>query len=118
MIFADQEYTKGKTEYSSVGGCYYSCKFAVLEALKRMKKQAGAIVLREAYEGYVPLGVFNVRENVRHAMEQIPKEFESYRDVLNYVSTKLKLPISKFLDQGVLMREMLKARQTTLSQKF
>jgi hypothetical protein len=101
-----------------VGGCYYSCKFAVLEALERMRKQAGAIVLREAYEGYVPLGVFNVRENVRHAMKQPPRHFGTYRDVLNYVSTKLKLPMSKFMDQGVLIKEMLKSRQTTLSQRF
>ncbi len=116
MIFADQEYTQGKSEYSSVGGCYYSCKFAVLEALSRMKKQAGAIVLREAYEGYVPLGVFNVRENVKAAMAQRPREFESYRAVLNYLSTKLRLPISRFTEQGVLIKEMLRSRQTTLTQ--
>jgi len=116
MIFADQEYTQGKSEYSSVGGCYYSCKFAVLEALSRMKKQAGAIVLREAYEGYVPLGVFNVRENVKAAMKEKPSEFESYRAVLNYLSTKLRLPISRFTEQGVLIKEMLKSRQTTLTQ--
>ncbi|MBD3210876.1 hypothetical protein GF318_05855 [Candidatus Micrarchaeota archaeon] len=118
MVFADQEWTRGKTEYSSVGGCYYSCKFAVLEALERMKKQAGAIVLREAYEGYVPLGVFNVRENVRNAMKQSPREFDSYRGVLNYLSTRLRLPISRFMDEGVLIKEMLKTRQTTLSQRF
>ncbi len=118
MVFADQEWTKGKSEYSSVGGCYYSCKFAVLEALERMKRQAGAIVLREAYEGYVPLGVFNVRENVKNAMAQVPREFDSYRAVLNYLSTRLRLPISRFIEQGVLMREMLKSRQTTLSQEF
>jgi hypothetical protein len=116
MIFADQEYTQGKSEYSSVGGCYYSCKFAVLEALSKMKKQAGAIVLREAYEGYVPLGVFNVRENVKAAMKEKPREFESYRAVLNYLSTKLRLPISKFTEQGVLIKEMLNSRQTTLTQ--
>ncbi len=115
MIFADHEYTKGKKEYSSVGGCYYSCKFAALEALEKMKKQAGVLVLREAYEGYVPLGVFNVRENVRHALMQKPKEFESYRATLNYVSTKLKLPMSKFMDTGTLIRELLKSRQTTLT---
>jgi hypothetical protein len=118
MIFADQEWLKPKSEYSSVGGCYYSCKFAVLEALDRMRKQAGAIVLREAYEGYVPLGVFNVRENVRNAMKQVPRHFDSYRNVLNYVSTKLRLPMSKFMDQGVLMKELLKSRQTTLNQQF
>lgn len=48
---------------------------AVLEALERERRQAGAIILREAYAGYVPLGVFNVRENVRNAMHQKPLEF-------------------------------------------
>ncbi|MDD5172328.1 MAG: Nre family DNA repair protein [Candidatus ainarchaeum sp.] len=113
-IFADQEWTKGKKGYSTVGGCYYSCKFGVLEALERMKKQAGAIVLREAYEGYVPLGVFNVRENVRNAMKQPHREFGSFRDALTYVSTRLRLPVSRFIDQGVMIREMLTSRQTTL----
>jgi hypothetical protein len=118
LIFSDHEGARGKSEYSSVGGCYYSCKFGILEALARMKRQAGAIVLREAYEGYVPLGVFNVRENVRNAMKQPPREFDSMRSALNYVSTKLKLPISRFIRQGVLIRELLSYRQTTLSQEF
>jgi len=118
LIFSDYEGTRGKSEYSSVGGCYYSCKFGILEGLARMKKQAGAIVLREAYEGYVPLGVFNVRENVRNAMKQEPREFDSMRSALNYVSTRLRLPISRFIRQGALIRELLSYRQTTLSQKF
>lgn len=118
MVFADHEFTKPKTEYSSVGGCYYSCKFAVLEALDRMRRQAGAIVLREAYEGYVPLGVFNVRENVRSALKQPHREFDSFRSTLAYVSTKLRLPLSRFLQEGPLMRQMLESRQTTLTQQF
>ncbi|MBI5227454.1 hypothetical protein HY988_02595 [Candidatus Micrarchaeota archaeon] len=111
MIFGDYEQWKPKKEYSSVGGCYYSCKFAALEALERMKKQAGAIVLREAYEGYVPMGVFNVRENVRNALKQKPKSFSSFRFALNYVSTRLRLPMSKFVDQGVLLRELLSSNE-------
>lgn len=118
VIFADHEAWRPKTEYSSVGGCYYSCKFGVLEGLEHMKRQAGAIVLREAYEGYVPLGVFNVRENVRNAMKERPKEFETFRGALNYISTKLKLPMSRFIEQGSLLKEMLRYRQTTLSHDF
>ncbi len=116
MVFSDHERERSKSEYSSVGGCYYSCKFAVLEALERMKRQAGALVLREAYEGYVPLGVFNVRENVRSALCQRPLEFDSFRGALNHVSSRLRLPISRFVEQGPLLREMLSSRQTTLSQ--
>jgi hypothetical protein len=115
LIFGDHEYWKPKTGYSTVGGCYYSCKFAVLEKLKFMRRQAGAIVLREAYEGYVPLGVFNVRENVRNALEQPPIEFESLKSALNYIENKLRLPLEKFIKQSSLLRDSLKHQQTTLS---
>jgi hypothetical protein len=114
IIFADCETNRGKKEYSTVGGCYYSCKFGVLEGLAREKKQAGAIVLREAYEGYVPLGVFNVRENVRSAMREKPSEFASLKSALGHVSTKLKLPLSRFVGTSTLLKDILKGRQTTL----
>jgi len=115
LIFSDHEYNSGKKEYSRVGGCYYSCKMAVLEALAREKRQAGAIILREAYKGYIPLGVFNVRENVRCALQQRPLEFESLGSVLQYASGKLKLPLTRFIRQSTLLRELLHTRQTTLS---
>lgn len=114
MIFADNEGHQGKQGYSSVGGCYYSCKMAVLEGLARERKQAGAIILREAYRGYVPLGVFNVRENVRNAMLQPPIEFEDMKMALNYCSQKLTLSVSRFIEESTLLRKMLKGRQMTL----
>lgn len=115
LLFSDFETNGGKRGYSRVGGCYYSCKMAVLEALARERSQAGAIILREAYTGYVPLGVFNVRENVRNAMHQKPLEFEDMKAALGYVSTKLELPVKRFICQSDLLREELKSRQTTLS---
>ncbi|MGB3920536.1 Nre family DNA repair protein [Methanothrix sp.] len=115
LMFSDFEGNGGKRGYSQVGGCYYSCKMAVLEALAREKKQAGAIILREAYRGYVPLGVFNVRENVRNAMQKKPLEFESLKAALGYVSTRLELPVKQFIRQSDLLREELKSQQTTLS---
>ena len=118
LIFSDYETNSGKKEYSRVGGCYYTCKMAVLEALERESKQAGVIVLREAYNGYVPLGVFNVRENVRNAMDQAPLEFEDMKTALSYISTKLKLPVEKFVKQSDLLKELLQSRQTTLDSFF
>jgi len=115
LIFSDYENNGGKKDYSRVGGCYYSCKMAVLEALAREKKQAGAIVLREAYPGYVPLGVFNVRENVRNAMGQPGQEFESMKTALQYISARLELPIKRFIERSDLLQEQLRSRQTTLS---
>lgn len=113
LVFSDHEGHRKKTGYSSVGGCYYSCKMAVLEGLERQQRQAGAIVLREAIRGYVPLGVFNVRENVRHAMLQKPLEFESVPSALAYLGGKFTLPVSRFVEAGDLLRDVLRERQMT-----
>ena len=118
LIFSDYETNTDKKEYSSVGGCYYTSKMAVLDALVKEKKQAGLIVLREAYEGYVPLGVFNVRENMKNAMSSPYKEFETLKDALKYAGTKLKIPISKYVKQGTLLNELLHTTQTTLDMYF
>ncbi len=114
LVFADHEGHLPKTTYSSVGGCYYSCKMAILEALVRERRQAGAIVLREARKGYVPLGVFNVRENVRHAMLQPGIEFEDAGSALRYISKELSLPLARFIEEGHILKDLLWQRQTTL----
>ncbi len=114
MVFSDHEGYRGKKEYSSVGGCYYSCKMAVLEALARQGVQAGAIVLREARHPYIPLGVFNVRENVRGAMQQPYQEFEDLKSALTDIGPSMELPMSRFVEEGTLLRNHLRARQTTL----
>jgi hypothetical protein len=115
VIFSDHETGAGKTGYSTVGGCYYSCKMAVLEALAREGCQAGAIVFREAYQGYVPMGVFNVRENVRNAMKNRPMEFEDMRGALAHISSRMQLPLRQYVKEGTLLRQEMKTRQTTLS---
>jgi hypothetical protein len=115
LVFADHETGTGKTAYSTVGGCYYSCKMAVLEALARGGRQAGAIVFREAYRGYVPMGVFNVRENVRNAMRNTPLQFGDMKEALSYISSRMRLPLRRFVEESSLLREQMKTRQTTLS---
>ncbi|MEE1129302.1 MAG: hypothetical protein UHW99_04900 [Methanobrevibacter sp.] len=118
LIFSDYETNGGKKEYSRVGGCYYTAKMAVLDYLLKIKKQSGLIILREAYDGYVPLGVFNVRENIKEAMMRPYKEFETLEDALKYSGTILKIPIKRYVKQGTLLNEMLHTKQTTLDMYF
>ena len=115
LIFSDHERNRGKKGYSCVGGCYYSSKMAVLEALIREGRQAGVIILREARKGYIPLGVFNVRENVRHAMLQAPSVFEDLTSALNHVSQKFQLPVSRFIRESTLLSESCRKKQMHLS---
>jgi len=95
-IFSDSEFAEGKREYSQVGGCYYSAKLAALEKMKEIGRQAGVLILREAYADYVPLGVWNVRENLRHAVRQKPVEFETFSEGLQYMFSRLKTPESEW----------------------
>ncbi|MDP3066195.1 MAG: Nre family DNA repair protein [Methanobacteriaceae archaeon] len=114
IIFSDYEQYNGKKEYSRVGGCYYTCKMAVLEAMALEKRQGGVIVFREAYSGYVPLGVFNVRENVRNAMKRPFKEFEDINTALSYIDGNLKLSVDKFIEKSDLLQDIIRSHQTTL----
>ncbi len=115
LIFSDFEHNRGKRDYSRVGGCFYSCRMAILEALSREQKQAGAIVLREAQRGYVPMGVFNVRENVRQAMQQPPEYFEDLRGALSAVGPGFQLPVSRFIGESSLLSDCLHQKQSRLS---
>jgi len=118
LVFSDYETNEDKKEYSTVGGCYYTSKMVVLDALNKMKLQSGLIVLREAYTGYVPMGVFNVRENMKEAMEKPYKEFEDLKSALIYVGKNFKIPLSRYIKTGTLLNEMLHTKQTTLDSYF
>ena len=113
-IFADHEYAEGKKEYSQVGGCYYSAKLAVLEKMKEMQRQAGVLILREAYSDYVPLGVWNVRENLRQAVQQKPVEAESFNAGLSYAFSRLKVPEKDWRQNSETLKNNY--RQASLSQ--
>jgi hypothetical protein len=118
LVFADHEGMRGKKGYSTVGGCFYSCRMAVLEALEREQVQAGAIVLREATNGYIPMGVFNVRENVRNALRSDPVSQDGLKSALKQATSRMTLPLARFLDVCSLTRDVLAERQSTLSGFF
>ncbi|HLD96794.1 MAG TPA: Nre family DNA repair protein [Candidatus Nanoarchaeia archaeon] len=104
-IFGDHERFERKAGYSPVGGCYYSARLAVAELLKAEKKQAGVIILREAYPGYIPLGVWNVRENMRMAMQLGCQRFETFSTALGYAASRLKLSTGTWLQHSTLLKE-------------
>ncbi len=55
----------------------------------------------------MPVGVWQVRENVRNAMKQKPKKFRSLDDCIKYVRGKLEIPIEQWMVQGKLLKKSL-----------
>lgn len=105
LVFSDYELYKGRTDYASIGGCYYSGKMAIAEKLHEMKKQAGAIVFRESYPGYIPLGVWLVRECMRAALDGKPLEFADMQTAMSFISSKLHLPMARFRKASALIKQ-------------
>ena len=113
-MIGDYEEYFGRTKYARVGGCYYSTRLAVTEALERERKQAAAIVLRETYPGFImPLGVWNVRESIRELLRQPYERHETFRGALDSALSKMVISKAKWARESVLISRELS--QTKIS---
>ena len=107
-IFSDWEGNTGRTTYAAIGGCYYSARLATCELLVKERRQATVVVLREARPGYImPIGVWQVRENVRNAMHQKPFMFKTLPEALQHISTRLEIPLGRWIRQSKLLKRAL-----------
>lgn len=108
VLYGDHEYFYGRSNYASIGGCYYAARLASLELLKKERKQAGVIVLREIHPGYImPVGVWNVRENVRQALRNEAKKFSDARDAILFISSLLHIPMKRWIESSELLKNIL-----------
>jgi hypothetical protein len=107
-IFSDWEGNSGRTTYAQIGGCYYSARLATCELLVKERRQATVIVLREARPGYImPIGVWQVRENVRNAMRQKPLMFKSLAESLQFIGGRFEIPLGRWIRQSELLKRAL-----------
>ena len=107
-IMSDSEFFDGRTTYASIGGCYYAARLAVNELLQKERRQAGVSIMREAHPGYIlPVGVWNVRENVRSALRSSPKKFSTLKDALTHISTIMDIPISRWIRNSSILKDAL-----------
>jgi len=113
-IFSDYEGNNGRTTYAQIGGCYYSARLAVCEQLVKERRQATVIVLREARPGYImPVGVWQVRENVRNAMRQNPFLFKSLAESLQFIGGRFEIPLQRWILQSELLKNALFQKKIT-----
>jgi hypothetical protein len=64
--------------------------------------------MREAHPGYIlPVGVWNVRENVRAALKTTPKRFATLREALTHISTIMDIPVSRWIKNSAILKDAL-----------
>jgi hypothetical protein len=106
----DIEGYSGRKSYAfDTAGGYYASRFAVLEYLNSIKKQASVIAIRiETPSYWAALGVWVVRESVKKALRKEMK-FTSREELLESVrkigNIKYKFDFSNILDRSKLLKE-------------
>ena len=111
-IISDHEFYGGRKEYARIGGCYYAARMAVNELLINEGRQAGVVIFREAHPGYVmPVGVWNVRENVRAALATLPKHYETLDQALQHVDRVMDIPRERWIHNSSILKDMLTQRR-------
>jgi len=114
VIFSDWEGFDGRTTYADIGGCYYAARLAVGELLTKERRQAVVVVLREAHPGYImPVGVWQVRENVRNAMRQKPLKYNTLEEALTRIASQFQIPLEQWVERSRLLRDALFQRKIT-----
>jgi hypothetical protein len=114
VMYSDWEEFEGRTTYAEIGGCYYAARLAVCEQLVKEQRQAAVIVLREAHPGYImPVGVWQVRENVRNAMRQKPYIFKTLEEALQFIASRFQIPIRQWIMRSVLLKNALFQKKIT-----
>ncbi|MBS3119705.1 hypothetical protein J4475_02685 [Candidatus Woesearchaeota archaeon] len=119
-FMTDWEPFEGRKSYAeNCGGGYYAARLAVLEYLKRFKRQASVLVIRFVTSEYTtPLGVWVVREAARKALRSKPLEFGSKELLLNYAKIFARKKFGYTLQHLLFRSQILRdtAKQARLTQ--
>ena len=80
--------------------------------MEKINKQASVIVFREIRpEYYAPLGVGILREVTRDAFRNAPERFESVSEALSSAQKRLRMPVSTFERESILLKEYGKQKK-------
>ncbi len=90
----------GKWRRENGDGGYKAMRMAVIEHLHKINRQATAFTIREVGSGYyAPLGVWNVREGMRHAFDGEPMRFGDVDEAIQFMGSKLKTPFNDWYEK-------------------
>jgi len=90
-VLGDWEEMKPRAKYADrITGAYYAARLGVLEHMLSVGRSGACLIWRDIGEGYwAPVGVWLIRETVREAMKQTPKQFDSLKEAVDYVGPRV-----------------------------
>lgn len=110
----DHEGYRGRTAYSTLGGCYYAVRLAAAEHLAKEGKQAGVVALREIHPGFItPLGVWINRESIREALRQDYQKFNELDEALEYVASRFEIRLEDWVKTSTLLKDAMHQEKLT-----
>jgi hypothetical protein len=111
---SDWEGYRGRTTYASLGGCYYAVRLAAAEFLAKERRQAGVIAMREIHPSFItPLGVWINRESVREAFRRAGKKFDTFKESLDYISSRFAIKLDDWINTSTLLKDALYQERIT-----
>ena len=101
---ADSEGYEGRTDYvEETSRAYYAARLGVLEALADRDRQATVFVVRHATSGYwAPVGVWQIRESIRDALESEPAVAETFHGAVRQLVPRLPVSLSELRRKSTL----------------
>ena len=94
----DFENANGLDHYPSIAGAYFAARLGVAEHLFKRRHKAAALILREIRPEYVmPLGVWQIREGIRKALDGEAKRFDDFHNALSFACVNLSISKNEWI---------------------
>lgn len=94
----DFENANGLDHYPSIAGAYFAARLSVAEHLFKRRQKAAALILREIRPEYVmPVGVWQVREGIRQALNGDAEQFDNFERALSFACVNLSVSKNEWM---------------------
>jgi DNA repair protein NreA len=110
----DFENANGLSHYPSIGGAYYAARLAVAEHLFKKRHRAAALILREIRTEYaIPVGVWQIREGIRKALDGESNQFDNFHKALSFACVNLSVSKSEWITNSKMFKNMKEQTRIT-----
>ena len=110
----DFEDANGLDHYPSIAGAYFAARLGVTEHLFKRRHKAAVLILREIRPEYVmPLGVWQIREGVRRAVDGEAKQFDNFEKALSFACVNLSVSKNEWIRNSTIYKNMREQMRIT-----